>query len=568
MLSRLTISKFALFRDAEIEFDSGFTAITGETGAGKSLIINAISFLAGAKTTPGMVRDGARKAVIEAEFRTRDGKNLLLRRELARDGGTRAFRDDSPISLRELVQSASSLVDITAQRAFSHLLDHDRHLDFLDLFARLTAERELLAGFHSKYSDLERRIGTLRQRREDFLKRRELIEFQLAEFDSLKPLPDEPQEIESEISRLEHFEEWQQNSARLVELLSEGESAVEPLLALAEPVLELLCRYDNGLKLYLSEFDSSRRTLKEIARTIADASRKLSCEPGKLEALRERQYALSGLVRKFGGSLQAALENWERLKQELGQGDESHLELAGFESQRTDLVKAWCDLAERVGDVRRNLARELEQKVVVSLGRLGVPEAKFDVRLTRSAEETGLFQCEGQRWRLDSRGAENAEFYLSANPGLEPKPLHQVASGGELSRLLLALKRALPLSDREATVFLDEIDTGVSGRVAELVGHALKELASGRQLIAITHLPQIASIADHHLKVSKIPGEDGTETEIASVTGELRVREIASLLSGGKITDAALKQAGILMKIGDPTGQDAFPIQPRKSKMT
>jgi DNA repair protein RecN (Recombination protein N) len=216
-------------------------------------------------------------------------------------------------------------------------------------------------------------------------------------------------------------------------------------------------------------------------------------------------------------------------------------------ADRSRLVGDWRQRAQQVGDARLKSARKLEKQVVGSLKALGMNGARFEVHLVRAPDPDGLYEFDGQRYRLDACGAETAEFFLSANPGLEPRPLEMVASGGELSRLMLALKEALPVSDGEATVIFDEIDTGVSGGVAELVGRKLKQLARGRQLIAITHLPQIAGLADHHLRVSKHRGKSGMETEIAEVQGEQRVLELAVLLSGGKLTDAARTQARNLL---------------------
>jgi len=543
MLVKLTVSDFALLRDTKITLRPGFTAVTGETGAGKSLLVGAVAFLAGGRTTMGVVRDGAQRAVVEGEFSVGGDEIVILRRELSAEGRTRAFISDSPVSLKQLAKRAASLVDITAQRSFSHLLDFSRHLDFLDHFTGLEVDRARLREFETDYSSLARRIRKLELQHEEFRQRSELVAFQLTEIDSVDPQPGEDDRLAAEIHRLEHFEELHQSSARLEELLVEGEPAVEPLLAEAAPLLEWLAKIDPELADLTGELDTARTALREIARRVAERCRSVGYEADRLETLRERQHRLAGLARKFGGSLTALLERRREMQREMTAGDRTKGGLSKLRSDRQGLVSRWCKLALRVGKLRRRSASRLEAGVVNSLTKLGVKDGRFEVRFSRTPDPEGLFEAEGQRWRLDGRGAEAVEFFLSTNPGIEPRPLAQVASGGELSRLLLALKEALPVTDNEVTVFFDEIDTGVSGRVARLVGLKLKELACGRQMVVITHLPQIAGLADRHLRVSKRPGEWGMESEIREIKGEQRIRELASLLSDGAITGAALEQA-------------------------
>jgi len=543
MLSRLRIVNFALLREAEIAFLPGFTAITGETGAGKSLFVGALSFLAGERTGVEMLRDGAAKAIVEAEFARSGGETERLRRELAADGRSRAFIDDSPVSLKELAHRAGSLIDITAQRAYSHLLDPDRHLDFLDDFAHLAEQRRLMARYEADYDELQRRIARLEKQRDAFLRQRELVEFQLAEINATDPHPGEDDELAAEVRRLEHYEELQNNARILEELLLTGESAVEPLLAQVEPVLERIAGIDDEVKPLLQEFISARLTLREAARTVIDRCRRSSFEAEKLESSRERQYRIAGLARKFGGTLTAVLERRERLNKELQTGDATEDEIKRQTAEREQLVAQWSHLALQVGESRHKAAWNLSDRVVAALAKLGVPKAIFQIDLPLRAAANGLFVKDGKRFKLDACGLEQAQFLLSVNPGLEPRPVNQVASGGELSRLLLALKEVLPVGSREATILFDEIDVGVSGRIAEMVGRKLKELAKGRQLMAITHLPQIAGLADHHLSVAKHQGKTGTEAEIIELTGEARVAAVAALISGGKVTDAALAQA-------------------------
>ena len=563
MLIRLTIKNFALLRDTEINFDSGFTAVTGETGTGKSLLVGAISFLAGVKVAPGVVRDDASMAVVEGEFSLDEADDtLIIRRELSANGRSRAFIQDSPVTLKKLSERMLFLVDITAQRAYSHLLEPSKHLDFVDIFARLSEERKRLADFSLRYSNLDKRLERVIAKSREFRERQNLIGFQLDEINKVDPQPGEDDGLKVEIHRLEHFEEFHLNGERFENLLSSNEDAVDPTLAEASQLLENLAGIDETLVELRDEFTSARDALKEISGRVSERCRSLVFDAEQLESLRERQHRLNGIVRKYGGSLTAVLERKRDMERELSAGDANRLEIVDLEKQKEKLAVDWVKLADKVTEARHKAARKLESKVIRVLAELGVRDAMFEVRFISpplyfspgfrgGIKGGGVFlEIEGKRWRLTDRGAETAEFFLSTNPGLEPRPLAQVASGGELSRLLLALKEVIPAARNEATVLFDEIDTGVSGRIARLVGKKLKQLAVNRQLVTITHLPQIAGLADHHFRVSKKSEADKMKSEIIELKGEERIQEIALLLSGGTITDAALEQARNLIETG------------------
>ncbi|MFH0765474.1 MAG: DNA repair protein RecN [Calditrichota bacterium] len=555
MLVRLAVKNFALLRDTEIQLKPGFSVVTGETGAGKSLLVEALAALGGARVSPEVVRDGARLAGVEGEFEMPLTGRTILRREISTDGRSRAFINESQVPLKQLSELAGKLFDITSQRAFSHLLDPARHLDFLDQFAGLLPQRAELQQFESDYLSLKRQIEKLTRLHEDFVKRRELLAFQLEQIEALNPQPQEDETLAVEIKRLEHYEDLHRDGERILELLRENDAAVDISLVETGRLLERIIRLDPTLADLAEELDNVRAVLREMAHRIESRCLKDVYEADRLEGLRERQHQLLGLARKFGGSYNAMLEMENQLKSELTKGDTSRTELKQLESTSADLIHRWGQLARQVGEVRRVSASELEERVVASLSHLGMTEAVFKVLLERREDENGLFIEDGIRYKLSGTGAESVEFFLSANPGLAPRPLEQVASGGELSRLLLALKETMPVLSGEATIILDEIDAGVSGKVSELVGRKLKQLAAHRQMIAITHLPQIAGLADHHLRVWKQYIGDSVETVIAEIVGSERSNEIAAMLSGGVVTDAARTQAEFLISNSESVSQ-------------
>ncbi len=550
MLSRLKIKNFALLRDMEIRFNSGFTSLTGETGSGKSLLVGAISFLIGGRADRTIIRDGAATAVVEGEFKQRDRlQTYVVRRELSTDGHNRAYVQDSPVTLKRLTGIVSTLVDITAQRAFSHLLEPSRHLDFLDRFAGIYDKRAKLAELSKAYATQYRRWKKLLHKQGEFRQRREFINFQLSEINNIDPQPGEDDMLNAEISKLEHFEEYHQNAGQFEYLLSGGDNAVISSLAEAMKLLDPLAGIDAEITELKDEFTAAADTLSEITRRISEKRRQLIYEPERLEKLRERHLKISGLVRKYGGSLGALLALKTRLDEELKANDESQSELVELEKRMKEISDGWSELAAEVSETRAEAAKSLNGRVAKSLAELGVKDARFEVDFPASTirmeQVGGIEKCS----QLPEFGLETAEFRLSTNPGIEPKPLVQVASGGELSRLLLTLKEVLPTGEDEAMIVFDEIDTGVSGRIARLVGLKLKKLAADRQLLAITHLPQIAALADHHLKVVKQTGRDATESEIIELKGADRTHELALLLSGGSVTEAAMEQARNLQNL-------------------
>lgn len=548
MLVNLKVKNFALLRDTELSFKGGFTAITGETGAGKTLLVEALSFLAGGRTTPDIISDGGKLAVVEGQFQPSANDSIILRRELALNGRSRAFLNDSPVSLKQLTESCARLFDITSQRAFSHLLNPLQHLDFLDRFAGLESERADLLNYETDFNSLKRRISRLQVAYHQFQERRELIDFQLAQIDQVNPDYSETETLENEIKRLEHFEDLVNSGNQITGLLIEDQNAVDARLADAAKLFDRIVSYDNTLSDLVEELEKSRSVIREIARRIGERCNNESYNPDRLEELRQRHHQLIGLTRKFGGSFEALMETRDRLKHELSEGAEIEGTLNELVSERDKLTENWLKLAAEVTETRLLKSGLIKQKVEISLKKLGIKNCEFEVRSILRPETEGLLLREGHRYRLDRFGGETVEFFLSTNTGMKPRPLAKVASGGELSRLLLALKEATPPADKEATVILDEIDSGVSGKVAQLVGLKLRMLAKHRQIITITHLPQIAGLASHHIRVAKRNVDGRMMTEITTLDGVRRVHEVAAMLSGGKVTDAALEQAGNLIE--------------------
>jgi DNA repair protein RecN (Recombination protein N) len=333
----------------------------------------------------------------------------------------------------------------------------------------------------------------------------------------------------------------------MLELLSNDKDAVENRLVEAAHLMGKVAVFDNTLGELSGELESTRLTLREVSRRIAERCRSDNQQHERLEKLRERQHTLGALIRRHGGSLQSVLEKAEKLREELSGGTGAESELESITLDLEKLLKRWQKLASEVSEIRKNSAQRLATDVTMALSELGIGKPQFEVDLVRSEDRDGLFETEGKRFKLTERGVEDVEFQFSANPGMPVKPIATVASGGELSRVMLALKEVLPLQSAEASILFDEIDTGVSGRVARLVGYKLRQLSGNRQFLVITHLPQIASLANRHYRVQKLSDLSGTHTLIKELKSEERVDEIALMISGSGLTESARLQARTLL---------------------
>jgi len=548
VISRLTIKNFALLKDTEIAFADGFTVITGETGAGKSLLVEALEFLGGGHVSAAFVRDGAANAVVEGEFITLKNSSVILRRELSALGRSRAFIDDRATTIKNLSLRALTLFDITSQRAFSQLLDSERHVNLLDLHCDLQPQRIKLKEFADEYAQHSQRLARLKRKRQDFQEQQDYLLFQLDQIAKLNPQSGEEEELKAEVNLLEHTEELHSKGSRILDLLRDDESAAENALSEGLDLLEYLSDYDPSLSELHNELESALITIQETCRQVDENVMRLEFDPERLEEAQERLHALNGLARKHGGSVQAMLARREELQKQLEGCDDLDRDISALNKQIKLLLADWTKLAVAISNIRHDSIKNLCTSVEKSLVKLGIKHAQFSVVFDARAETNGRYETGGKRFRLDELGIETVEFYFSANPGLAARALSEIASGGELSRLYLALKETQPVALSEATIIFDEIDTGVSGKVAHLVGEKLKELSQGRQMIAITHLPQIAAMASHHFRVSKSSAAGETISRTELLAGEGRVDEIASMLSGGDVTDDAKRQAENLLR--------------------
>ncbi|NTW69004.1 MAG: DNA repair protein RecN [Chlorobiaceae bacterium] len=562
MLFSLYIKNFALIQELTVEFGTGLTIITGETGAGKSILIGALNTVLGERASSDLVRSGASKAVIEAILRdVRSSKidallnsseiepapELILRRELSATGQSRCFINDTPCTVSLLKQIGELLIDLHGQHDHQLLLRTETHETLLDDFAgslpEITTYRHTRLLLRNSQHEIER----LNKEVTEIRNKKELLDFQLNELGALDLKNGEEESAETEITLLENAETLFTLSTALSDLLYDSEHSAYSALSTAIHTLEKLSGIDKRFDIHLEETRTAKSIVDELARFSRSYSADIDFNPVRLETLRERQLQLQRICKKYGRSIPELIELRDELDTRIALEINLEDEIARIESEITRLKAELSKNAESVSVKRQKGARRLEQVIQEQLANLGIPKAAFIVSITHEEQGNGEISIEGRTYVALANGYDRIEFLISTNQGEKPKPLVKVASGGEISRIMLALKSALAESAELPILIFDEIDTGISGRIADAVGKSLKSLSRLHQIIAITHLPQIAAMADLHLSVEKSMQEERTVTEVTVLSHECRLQAIASLISGNKISPSSLNLAAELV---------------------
>jgi DNA repair protein RecN (Recombination protein N) len=571
MLSSLTIKNYALIEELSVDLSGGFLVLTGETGAGKSIIVDAFALVLGERASGEAVRSGARKAVVEAWFETSGNEEieklleehgldrsdpLILRREIPAKGQGRCFINDTPVPLGVLKAAGDLLVDFHGQHEHQSLLRPSTHIEVLDSFARL---KDLLSDYRSareRLRQLTDEFQGILDRDHELGTRQDLYRHQLGEIEAVMPVVGEDVALLGEEKILGNIETLVASTSGIAETLYGADHSVHDLLSVVHERLRSLADLDPRFGEFATEIESARAVVAETARSMREyAGTEFS--PARLEYVRERLGRLSLLKKKYGGSIEQVLALREKLAGELSCSENLGKARLRLEKEIGEVRTTCVRLAEELSVRRREAATTVETEVVRELATVGIPNARFTIRigvLERGPVEHPVADpWYGRRGnemvRLESRGFDTVEFLISLNPGEGMKPLARVASGGEISRIMLALKGILAKHDRLPVVVFDEIDVGVSGRIAHAVGRSLKKLAGSHQVIAITHLPQIAGLAGTHFAVSKSEKGGRTLTTLRRLDAEERVHEVARLLSGAKITPAAITGARELIGI-------------------
>ena len=574
MLRSLYIRDYALIEELEVEFDSGLNIITGETGAGKSILLGALKLLLGDRASTEALRTGAKKAVVEGVFDNADegrvpgllaeheiepseGGMLVVRREISARG-SRAFVNDTPATLDVLREVASNTIDLHGQHEHQSLLRTETHVELLDSYGGLGGLVETYRTAYRAAGVLVRERDSLVRREKELQRQKELYAFQIEEIDAAALLPGEADDLDAERRILENAERLYEATAELYVQISESDDALYDRTVLVRNQLQDLARIDSAFDETLADVRAAEIALKEATQFLQDYNARIEFNPERLDEIRERSGEIDYLERKYGGTVEAVLDYRAEIGKTYDLAKDFEGAIARLDGQIEAAQEALSGAAYRLSQKRHEVAERIEAAVGVELATLGMPHARFEVRFGFQDDPAGWVRLpEGTRQRTVTAfpaGADLVEFHLSANLGEDPKPLVKVASGGEVSRIMLALKAILAKSERLPILVFDEIDTGISGPIARRAGESMHRLAQFHQIIAITHLPQIASLGDVHFEVGKDVEDGRTRTHIRRLDESERAEAVAALLAGDAVSEAALQSARELIEGGRQDG--------------
>ncbi len=564
MLKELNIKNFAIIDQLRVEFTPGLNAFTGETGAGKSIVVDALNLALGERANADLIRTGCQEAVVEADFELdsrslkdvsallaeqgielQANEDLIVRRVLSSSGKNKVYINGSLANLTALAALGAVLADIHGQHEHQSLLAIERQMEMLDSFGDLDSLREEVAGIYARLMDVRKELAKLETGERDRAQREDILRFQKNEIDAAMLKPGEDLELANMQKVLANSERLAALCTMVDEALYSSDDSVVTMLIKSINGLKDIIEIDKKLTGAIDLCESARAQIEEAARELSSYNSGMEFDSERLEQVGDRLDLIHKLKKKYGNTIEEILEFGARAGVELDRMERSIEEIERLKSEIQAIKFGLTDKVNELTRKRGTAAKDLEKKVEAELAHLGMKKTTFTLKIT---QEPGGDTLDGHK--IDPRGADRVEFLISPNPGEESKPLAKIASGGELSRVMLALKSILVEADRIPTVVFDEVDAGIGGGVAEEVGKKLKRIAAKRQVFCITHLPQIASMADSHYGVSKSVKKDRTSTEVRLLEQKERVDEIARMLGGKIITEATIKHAEEMMERG------------------
>ncbi|WP_420631630.1 DNA repair protein RecN [Candidatus Leptofilum sp.] len=553
MLTELYIRNFAIIDELRVKLHNGFNVLTGETGAGKSIILDAVTLMLGGRADTTLVRAGANEAYVEATFKLSEslkqvvgpileaegldeehGNSVLLSRELRLNGRNICRVNGRTVNLSVLRDVAEPLIDIHGQGEHLSLLQPRSHLPLLDSYAGVQAERATLAKEITALLEVQSELADLRQNERMLAQRADMLRFQVEEIEAARLEAGEEEELRAERTRLANAEQLLRAASEAVNLLTgmdDESQAAADMLGQVERSLVQLTRYDETQGPLLERLQGLIYQLSEVSSELQSYLDEVEFNPKRLDFVEERLELINQLKRKYGEDITAVLAMRDRAKTELARIDNSEERIAELAKTEDAYLRRCGEIALALSKKRRAAAEKLATAVVTQLTDLQMDGAKFEVQFESSPQADGLY-VENERLAFDKTGFDRAEFLISTNPGEPLKPMAKVASGGETARLMLALKTALAQVDKTPTLIFDEIDQGIGGRVGDVVGRKLWGLTAvaDHQVIVVTHLPQLAGYGDVHFHVSKAQADGRTTTRIHTLEGDGRIQELAAML--------------------------------------
>lgn len=550
MLNQLSIKNFAIIDELHVCFGEGLNVISGETGAGKSIIIGAVSLLLGDRATADMIRTQADTATVEALFDISANQplqdkiaamgfsaadELLIRRVISHAGKNKAFINGQMATLANLAAVSELLINICGQHEHQVILNAENHIDILDEFGGCLAARAAYAEIYDQYQQIGTQIEKLKNLSQSREEKADLFKFQLKEIQDINPQPSEDALLAGEkkiLVNIQKLSGWAGNAYDL--LYGEKDSAIVKIKDVQNQIKEIR-KIDTNLNIAEAEIESSFITLQEAALQLRDYGKNLFFDSGRLAAIDDRLEQLNGLKRKYGGSLEGVQHRKQEIEEYLKTVFSVEEELEKLTREEEKVKDRLRQSALKLSQERRQAAKKLQDAVDKEIQALNMPHASFSVHFAKGVDDAAE--------SFGPKGIDEIEFYLTANKGEESKPLSKVASGGELSRIILALKNVLSLTGSVSSIIFDEVDNGIGGAVAEIVGRKLKEVSANHQVVCITHLPQIACFGDKHMYVSKKVVKGRTVTSLEELDSEQKIEEISRMLGGVNVTQKTREHA-------------------------
>ena len=551
MLLEISIKNFAIIEAISLNFEKGMTVLTGETGAGKSIIIDAMNMMLGARATTDVIRHGAPKAEIEGLFSVENshalqmifdeqgielGDEIIIRREILQNGRSVSRVNGQMVNLSVLRSIGQYLVDIHGQHDQEELMRPQLHIQMLDGFGDadfLELKQAYQANFDA-YRRMRKQLLEIKKNQEEHKARIEMLEFQMAEIESASLQPGEDLKLNQERDKLLNHKNIADTLTNAYTMLDNEEFSSLANVRSAMNDMESLEEYDVEYREISTSLSESYYVLEDVTKRLEDIIESLDFDGNRLMQIESRLDLIHAITRKYGGNVDDVLMYFAKITEEYNLLTGNHLSSDDMEAELKKLEVSLVDLASKLASARHNLAQQLEIEIQQELKDLYMDRARFQVQFTK-----GKFTREGN---------ESVEFYISTNPGEDFKPLVKVASGGELSRLMLAIKSAFSRKEGKTSIVFDEVDTGVSGRVAQAIAQKIHKIGQNGQVLAISHLPQVVAIADYQFFIEKISNDHSTVSTVRLLTVEERVEEVAKMLAGENVTEAALSQARELLQ--------------------
>lgn len=563
MLEEIRIKHFAIIEQLEVAFHPGLNVLTGETGAGKSIIIGALNLVVGGRADTDSIRTGQDTATVEAVFKIDDSETLawaqdqgiepeegrmIIRRVLSQKDKNRVFLNGISVTVSQLTELGRQLVDIHGQHDHQSLFHSETHVELLDRFGGLEKSRNDFDQAYSLHQGLAGKLRQIEKNQSDRLQRQDLLKFQIGEIDSADLQPDEEEELSSEKNKLRHAETLHSAMDHALNALSDTPGSVLEVLGQIRRDLGPLPEIDPQLSSLDERSNNAFFETEALAEEIRDYMKSIEFNPGRLEEIEDRLAEINGLKRKYGVDIPSILEYRNTIGEELDSLSLSEEQVGELKNElkqaESVLTKKACKLAED----REQAAATLKKGAEKELKDLEMKNVVFEVRFDYPSDPSSFVKFRKESVRLTPTGLGLLEFMFSPNPGETPKPLAKIASGGEISRVMLALKSILQKQSRVPVMVFDEVDAGISGKVAEKVGAKLKKISKDRQVFCITHLPQIAGLGGTHFRVHKTVADKRTQSTIQELDYDQRVEEIARMSGGEKITKATLEHAKEMIK--------------------